>query len=510
MKWFSFRLLPAAKMFSLTESEISESSQLASLKNQSCGALAQFSGWVRDHHNGRTVEKLEYEVYPELALNEGTAIVQEARKMFPVEHISAIHRTGTLQIEECAVWVGASSAHRAEAFAACRWVIDEIKSRLPIWKREYYADGAIEWAGCHACEHANSHSQIDRYARQKRLPEFGVHGQTALHEAKVLVIGAGGLGCPVLQYLAAAGVGEITIIDPDTVEQHNLHRQVLFQDSDIGRPKASSAGERLRALNPQIKINSRVQSFNAENACALFSSHTLVLECSDSRDAKNLASESAYATGKAVLIAAIERFSGELQWINPALNTACRHCLGASDFDTQSCQQSGILGPAVGVLGTLQALEAIKFLSGIKTPSDNQVTLIDLQSLNIQHFSALANPQCKHTGRSENPNPEHILRAGRERANSTIKYAQKNGWKIIDLREAEERGIQPFSLPHTWIPFSHGTEQLKKHATTDSLLLICASGKRSAIAAQQLAATGLSNFEVLAGGINALAVADTP
>ena len=137
------------------------------LLDRSCGAYVQFDGWVRDHNEGQEVLRLEYEVYEPLAVKEGLRIIKEAKERFGVAQVSAIHRSGLLELSDVAVVVGVSSAHRGEAFDACRYIIDQAKIRLPIWKKEYYANGNAEWVNCQRCSEAgNRHGGINSPAPQ--------------------------------------------------------------------------------------------------------------------------------------------------------------------------------------------------------------------------------------------------------------------------------------------------------------------------------------------------------
>lgn len=137
------------------------------LLDRGCGAYVQFDGWVRDHNEGQEVLRLEYEVYEPLAVREGTRIIEEARQKFGVSRACAIHRSGLLELSDVAVVVGVSSAHRGEAFDACRYIIDQAKIRLPIWKKEYYADGTAEWVNCQRCAEAG-HQHDALSARAQR------------------------------------------------------------------------------------------------------------------------------------------------------------------------------------------------------------------------------------------------------------------------------------------------------------------------------------------------------
>lgn len=128
------------------------------LTDRAAGAYVGFEGWIRDHNEGQEVLRLEYEVYRPLAIKEGEKVIKEAREKFPILHAECVHREGLLEIGECAVWVGVTSAHRDEAFAACRYIIDQVKVRLPIWKKEHYVDGHSGWVSCERCaEHAHDH-----------------------------------------------------------------------------------------------------------------------------------------------------------------------------------------------------------------------------------------------------------------------------------------------------------------------------------------------------------------
>ena len=147
-------------MFELTTQPIQDKSLRSSMVRSDSGGFVSFEGWVRDWNEGRRVKKLHYEAYEPLALNEGHRIVNEAFEKYPVRELRAIHRLGELELSEIAVWVGAAARHREEAFAACRFVIDQIKTRAPIWKKEFYEDGESEWVGCRSCAKHGNHPAV--------------------------------------------------------------------------------------------------------------------------------------------------------------------------------------------------------------------------------------------------------------------------------------------------------------------------------------------------------------
>ncbi|MFM7454545.1 MAG: ThiF family adenylyltransferase, partial [Cyanobium sp.] len=257
------------------------------LADPRCGGYAAFEGWVRNHNEGQEVTHLEYEAFAELAVREGERIIAEACAKYGVENARCVHRIGDLALGELAVWVGVSARHRDEAFKACRYIIDEVKHRVPIWKKEHYVSGDSGWVNCERCatapqhshDHAHEHAHkptraqhsalAPDYSRQMNLREVGAAGQAKLRAARIAVVGAGGLGVPVLQFLAGAGVGQLIIIDGDRLEPSNLHRQTWYALADCGQAKAELAAARVRALNPEVAVEVHAQRLDALNAAKL-------------------------------------------------------------------------------------------------------------------------------------------------------------------------------------------------------------------------------------------------
>jgi molybdopterin/thiamine biosynthesis adenylyltransferase/rhodanese-related sulfurtransferase len=212
--------------------------------------------------------------------------------------------------------------------------------------------------------------EIARYQRQLSLPEFGPGAQERLKSASVLVIGAGGLGCPALLYLAAAGVGRITIVDPDSVDTSNLQRQVLYTEADHGRNKAEAAADRLRSLNPMIRIDAHPVRFDRSNALDLVRSCDLVVDGTDNFPTRYLVNDACAIAGRPFVYGAIQGFEGHVSVFNLGGGPTYR-CLFPEPpppGTAPSCAEAGVLGAVTGLIGTAQACEAIKVLAGIGEP----------------------------------------------------------------------------------------------------------------------------------------------
>lgn len=232
-------------------------------------------------------------------------------------------------------------------------------------------------------------SEISRYARHIILPELGGSGQQKLKRARVLVIGAGGLGAPVLQYLAAAGIGTLGIVDDDVVSLSNLQRQVIHRTEDIGQPKVDSASAAIGALNPHVAVEAHPFRLAGDNAEGLFARYDLVIDGSDNFDTRYLAADTACAVGIPLVTGAVGRFDGSLTVLMPyrtgkdgAPNPSYRDLFPEAPPPgvVPSCAEAGIIGALTGVIGTLQAMEAIKVIAGIGEPLVGRLLMYDALS----------------------------------------------------------------------------------------------------------------------------------
>jgi len=235
-----------------------------------------------------------------------------------------------------------------------------------------------------------------RYARQLTLAEVGEAGQTRLRDARVLIIGAGGLGSPAALYLAAAGVGHLGIVDHDVVDRSNLHRQILHRDVSVGQPKVRSAFATLSALNPAIDIEPIQARVTDDNAAELIAGYDLVIDGSDNFSARYAVNDACVAARVTLVYGAVERFSGQVG-VFPAGGRPCYRCLFASAPPAgaaPSCAEAGVLGVVPGLVGTLQALEALKLIVGMPETLSAKVLTLDTKTQRWRSVQVPANPAC--------------------------------------------------------------------------------------------------------------------
>lgn len=242
-----------------------------------------------------------------------------------------------------------------------------------------------------------------RYSRQIMLPTFELAGQEKLLAARVLVIGSGGLGCAALPYLASSGVGQLTIVDGDVVDRSNLQRQILFREEDIGKPKALIAANVLRQMNSDIRCTGIVNFADETLLSELVSEHDLVLDCCDNLQTRLMINQYCYDNNVPLVSGAAIRMEGQVCSFAMDHQSACYQCLSLAFGEQQlSCLEAGILSPVVGVIGTMQALEAIKILSGCGPALFGQLLLLDGRHSEWRSFSLLPQPQCPCCGSNSN------------------------------------------------------------------------------------------------------------
>ena len=358
-----------------------------------------------------------------------------------------------------------------------------------------------------------------RYARHYSLKDFGYEGQKKISNAKVFVIGAGGLGCPVLHYLAAAGVGTIGVADDDVVSLSNLQRQVLYSAEDIGRAKASVAGLKLQQLNPDITINSFKMMVNSTNALTLIADYDIVVDCTDNFASRYLINDACVLLNKPLIFGAVYQYEGQVAIFNVVdasgnkTNYRNLFAIPPNPMEVADCNEAGVLGVLPGIIGIMQAAEAIKLITGIGEALVNK--LLTFSMLDYSTFIIdIADDELDNSGI---PKDETEFKAtdynwlcgvateGIEELEPLI-FLQKislHDTLIIDVRQT---GVLPKAdFANLNIPLSVLNENIPK-IEANNIILFCQSGKRSLKAAQLLLEKFGASKKIshLKGGIIAL------
>lgn len=360
-----------------------------------------------------------------------------------------------------------------------------------------------------------SPEELRRYARHLALPEFGRAGQEKAKQARVLVVGAGGLGSPLLLYLAAAGIGRIGIVDFDRVDETNLQRQVLYTMDDLGQPKAAVARRKLLALNPHIEVDVYEEQLNSDNALRIISQYDIVADGTDNFPTRYLVNDACVLAGKVNVYASIFRFEGQVSVFNFPNEDGSRGPNYRDIFPTPpppdlvpNCAEGGVLGILPGIIGSLQATEVIKVATGVGEPLNGRLFLFDAASFTSRLLKIRKNPELaisrlidyeQFCAPQPKPPPPSI-------SVQELKRMMDEGadFQLIDVREPYECEIA--SLGGELIPPGQIREQAGRIATDKMVILHCRSGKRSADAIRELQQLGpFDNLFNLEGGILAWA-----
>ncbi len=327
------------------------------------------------------------------------------------------------------------------------------------------------------------------FSRQIKVAGMSAEKQTQIEQAKVAIFGAGGLGVTAISYLTAAGIGHITVIDPDHIEASNLHRQILYRPSDIGQKKASMATQFALQQNPAASISAITEKADLAQIRTLFEQHDLVLDCTDDIAAGYVFNDIAWHTKTPVVFANAAALNGQLFNLIPEQDNACLRCLWPeSNQDGATCDGIGVLGPVPGALGCLQALEALKILAEIEAPLRNAFLHFDFQQHRYHKLALSKEPDCEHQLTWEQIQDRHALyQAQFEQTNSG---SGSDSAIIIDIREAHEVAEMPFSFTDQCIPMSVLMAHPQDYLEDDQCYqLVCSRGIRSANAAVALRET---------------------
>ncbi|SKB03821.1 adenylyltransferase and sulfurtransferase [Prosthecobacter debontii] len=357
-------------------------------------------------------------------------------------------------------------------------------------------------------------AELKRYARHLTMPEFGLEAQQKLKAARVLCIGAGGLGSPISLYLAAAGVGCLGLVDPDVVEVSNLQRQVLFGESDIGRPKLEAARDRLLDVNPHIEVRLHRELFTAANAREIAADYDIIIDGTDNFPTRYLSNDTAVWLKKPNVYGSILRFEGQVAVFAPHLGAPCYRCMSPTPPKpglVPSCAEGGVLGVLPGLVGTMQALEAIKLITGIGQPLLGRLLHVDTLSLRFRTFNLRKDPDCPvcgdHPTITEPIDYQGFCGMTPPPTVPTIsvqdlhEHRQKgDDHFLLDVREADEYAFGHIS-GSTLIPLGQVADRAGEIPTNKPVYVHCRSGARSAKAVAALQEKGFTQIWNVAGGI---------
>jgi molybdopterin/thiamine biosynthesis adenylyltransferase/rhodanese-related sulfurtransferase len=362
-----------------------------------------------------------------------------------------------------------------------------------------------------------SHDELLRYSRHLILPDVGLEGQRKLRAARILLVGAGGLGSPAALYLAAAGVGTLGIVDFDRVDLTNLQRQVLHGTSDVGRTKLESAEARIRDLNPHVRVESFPDRLTSANALEILRNFDVVLDGSDNFPTRYLVNDACVLLGKPLVYGSIFRFDGQVSVFDSA-HGPCYRCLYAEPPPpglVPSCAEGGVLGVLPGIVGSLQALEAIKLVLGIGQTLTGRLLLVDTLRLRFRELELRKDPDCVICG--PNPTVRELIdyeafcgigapSTAPEITVQELAEAQANGatLSLLDVREPYEWEL--VHLPGSrHIPLRELPARIGEVEPRGELVVLCHHGQRSQAAVEFLRGAGFHHARSLAGGIDAWA-----
>ncbi|OHX66954.1 HesA/MoeB/ThiF family protein [Flammeovirga pacifica] len=351
--------------------------------------------------------------------------------------------------------------------------------------------------------------EYKRYDRHIRLKEMGVEGQQKLKNATVLIIGAGGLGCPVSQYLAAAGVGHLIIVDHDVVSISNLQRQIMFTTEDVGKPKAEVIQKRLNAMNPHVKVTTILQQFNTKNALDIIAQADVIVDGTDNFSSRYLINDACVIQNKPLVSASIQGFDGQLSVFNYNEGPTYR-CIfpnPPSAEEAPNCNEIGVVGAMVGVLGTMQATEVIKLITNVGKCLSGELLLISGLDMSFQTLKFKKNTKVANITTLGEYNFDFCAVPDEE---IEITYSQleelltQEGTVLVDVREAYEREIDDIGGIH--IPLPELEDSIEEIPSSKNLIFYCQSGKRSLAAVDLYKKNSKKSLNILSlkGGLELL------
>jgi sulfur-carrier protein adenylyltransferase/sulfurtransferase len=365
-----------------------------------------------------------------------------------------------------------------------------------------------------------SNEEIARYSRHLIMPEVALDGQKKLKQARVLTIGAGGLGAPLAMYLAAAGVGTLGVVDFDIVDESNLQRQIIHGTSDVGRPEMESARDRITDINPNVNVEGFEEPLSSENALDIFKDFDVIVDGTDNFPTRYLVNDACVLSGKPNVYGSIFRFEGQAS-VFYAEEGPCYRCLYPEPPPpglVPSCAEGGVLGILPGAIGTIQATETVKLILGIGESLIGRLLLYDALGMNFREMKLRKDPNCPICG--QNPTVTELIdyqefcgipqAQAAEQENGVpeitveeLKQKLDNGdnVNVLDVREPHEYEVA--NIGAKLIPLGELPERLVELDQDENFVIHCKTGGRSARAVQLLQRAGFQNVYNVKGGINA-------
>jgi adenylyltransferase/sulfurtransferase len=362
-----------------------------------------------------------------------------------------------------------------------------------------------------------TNEERQRYARHFILPEVGIEGQTKIRNAKVLIVGLGGLGSPAALYLAAAGIGTLGFIDKDGVELSNLQRQIIHTTRDIGKFKVQSATDKIHLLNPHVEVKTYAAYITTKNALEIIAGYDIVVDGTDNYPTRYLLNDACVFLKKTMVYGSIFRFEGQVAVFENGENTPCYRCIYPQPPPpslVQNCAEAGVLGVLPGIIGTLQATEVLKCILKTGKTLAGKILCVDTLQMRFETMNIARDVNCVVCG--DNPNQTQLINY-EQFCNPALsqknmieeitvfalqkKIAQKEEFILLDVRQPEEYAIA--NLKGVLIPLHELSRRYAELEKSKEIIIHCHHGIRSANAVQFLQQVGFTNVKNLAGGIDA-------
>ncbi len=355
-----------------------------------------------------------------------------------------------------------------------------------------------------------SAKELQRYERHLSIPDVGVAGQERLKQSSVLVVGAGGLGSPAAMYIAAAGIGRVGIVDADVVQLSNLQRQILHATPDIGKAKTDSARATLKTINPEVGVETHNLRLTGENARSILEHYDVVVDGSDNFPTRFVISEACSSLGKPHIYGSVFRFEGQVS-VFDSQRGPCYRCLHPEqppDELVPDCAVGGVIGVLPGMVGSIQAAEAIKVCLKVGKGLIGRMLLIDMRDMAFRELELTKNPQCRGCGMQQNRPVQQVPSTVSEDETTSdisveeLKSRHENGdILVVDVRQPHEYKIA--KIDSVLIPLQQLPERFQELDKTKEIVTLCHHGFRSAHAAAFLRSQGFQRVRNLAGGIDA-------